>query len=137
MSLQDYCKKLIELEVKKNEISAQLKAVNAEIADVERALMDAMQAQGLKSVDTDFGKFALKTDVYATIKDQDALVLYLKEKGIYEQLATLSSASMNSFYKKRLEEAKEAGDIDFNIPGMEVTSQRFKLSITNKKTFKV
>lgn len=135
--IQDLCKKLLQLEVEKDEINAKLKEKNAAIAEVERAIMSTMEAQGLKAVDTDFGKFTLKSDVYATIKDVDTLAQWLEEQGIYKQLATISSATMNSFYKKRLEEAKEKGDFDFAIPGMEVTSQRMKLSVTQKKTFKV
>lgn len=135
--INDKCEERMKLEMKKSELSVIEKDLNKQIAEVDKFICDALQAQNMKALDTAFGKFAVKVDSYAAIKDQDALTMYLKEKGIYESLATLNAAKLNSYYKAEEEKAMQEGDLDFQIPGMEVTSSRVKLSITQKKTYKV
>lgn len=135
--INEKCEHRMKLETEKTDLEAQIKSKNSEISTVERFIIDSLQAQNIKAIDTAFGKFTVKVDSYASIKDQDALTAYLKELGIYESLVTLNAAKMNSYFKAEEEKAKEEQNIDFKIPGMEATSSRVKLSITGKKAFKV
>ena len=135
--INDKCRERLKLEAEKETLAAMTKAKNLEIAEADKFIMDALQAQNMKGLDTEFGKFAVKVESYATIKDRDKLYAWLKEKGIFDSLVTISAATMNSFFKQEEEKAMEAQDLDFEIPGMEATSQRTKLSITGKKTYKL
>jgi hypothetical protein len=44
---------------------------------------------------------------------------FLKSEGIFEDMITVHSARLNSFYDERFEAAKAAHATDFKIPGIE------------------
>ena len=44
---------------------------------------------------------------------------FLREKGIFEELVSVNSNTLNAFYKKEMEIAREQGDFDFSVPGIE------------------
>lgn len=43
---------------------------------------------------------------------------YLKERGIFEDMITVHSATLNSFYQAEQEIALERGDVDWKCPGI-------------------
>lgn len=45
---------------------------------------------------------------------------YLIEKGVYDAYRTVNSNSINSFVKAEYELAKERGELNFSIPGIEI-----------------
>lgn len=57
---------------------------------------------------------------------------YLKEKGVYEDLRTVNSQSLNAFYKSELELALGRGELDFSIPGITEVLVVPKLSLRKK-----
>jgi flavodoxin len=57
---------------------------------------------------------------------------YLKKKKVYDQLITVNSNTLNSFAKGELEAAKEAGDIDFEIPGLEEPNYTERVALRKK-----
>lgn len=132
-TLPEMAKELMKLEQEKELIAAQLKDKNKLITALENSLVLKMEEDGLKDFSTPFAKFSRKSQPYATIKDQDLLINHLKEIGSYENLVTLSATTANKWYGEQLERAKEEGNVDFSIPGMEMTSSRITLSITQKK----
>jgi hypothetical protein len=52
-----------------------------------------------------------------TPDDKKAFFDYLKERGLFEDLATVNHQTLNAFYKS--ERAQAEGDATFNIPGIE------------------
>lgn len=132
-TLPEMAKALLKLEQEKELIAATLKDKNKEISALELSIVSLMEAQELRDFSTPFAKFARKSQPYATIKDQDLLKNFLKEKGVYESLVTLSATTANKWYGEQLDRAKEEGNIDFAIPGMEMSSSRVTLSVTQKK----
>ena len=51
-------------------------------------------------------------------EERDKFFRYLREKGAYDSLITINSQSLNSYYKTEREQAIEAGNLDWNIPGL-------------------
>jgi len=43
---------------------------------------------------------------------------YLKSRGVFDELITVNSNTMNAFCKQEIEAKKEEGDFDFVIPGV-------------------
>jgi hypothetical protein len=132
-TLPEMAKDLMIIEQKKELLNAQLKDLNKEISRLELSIVTKMEEDGLKDFTTPFAKFARKSQPYATITDQDLLVKHLKEIGSYENLVTLTASTANKWYGEQLDRAKENGDLDFAVPGMEMTSSRITLSVTQKK----
>lgn len=131
--VMEMARDLMKLEQEKELIAIKLKDKNKEITALENGILSLMEAQGMKDFSSPFAKFSRKSQPYATIKDQDVLINYLKEIGSYENLVTLSATTANKWYGEQLDRAKEEGNIDFSVPGMEMTSSRITLSITQKK----
>jgi len=131
--VMELAKDLMKLEQDKEVLAVHLKNKNKEISDVENKILSIMESQGMKDFSAPFAKFSRKSQPYATIKDQDLLINHLKEIGSYENLVTLSATTANKWYSEQLERAKEEGNLDFAIPGMEMTSSRITLSVTQKK----
>lgn len=69
---------------------------------------------------------------YKTPKTDDAkeaFYNYLRSKGLFDSMISVNSQTLNSFCKKEMEAAKEAGDLDFEIPGLEEPTLSENISI--------
>jgi hypothetical protein len=64
-----------------------------------------------------------------TLEEKKALFEYLKEKGIFFEMASVNSQTLNSFYKAEMEEAAKQGNTDFSIPGVGEPNHQRTLSI--------
>jgi hypothetical protein len=53
-----------------------------------------------------------------TIEQKKQFGKYLQEKGIFWELMSVNSATLNSFHKTELEAAISRGDVDFKLPGI-------------------
>ena len=122
---------------KQKALCARLKAEKAEqeniLKDMKQDIYNALEANELKTFDTGLGKVTRTSKPYAKIVDKEALAMDLKERGLFDALYTFNATKMNSFYKEELEKAKEEGNVDFEIKGIEVSSARTDLSITGVK----
>jgi hypothetical protein len=49
---------------------------------------------------------------------RNAFFDYLKTMGIFESIITVHSQTLNAFYKSKMEEAINEGNVDFKIPGI-------------------
>lgn len=82
----------------------------------------------LESLDLlEFEKVKLVTSARAKVPqdpmEKQAFFDYLIEKGVYDAYRTVNSNSINSFVKIEYELAKERGDFDFKIPGLEIIEE--------------
>ncbi len=97
-----------ELEIAENEMVQML---------IDAQLPNFRSEHGLASVSY---RTSVKTP--KTPEDKAAFYAYLKEKGLYDQMISVNSATLNSFFKDALETAKREGKDDFVVPGLgEVT----------------
>lgn len=99
----------------KSDVSAQLHA------EEEKALAMLSDAE-LKNFRCDSGtigmteRLSVKTPKLP--EDRDAFFAYLRDRGLFDQMISVNSATLNSFYKSEFEQAKERGDAEFKIPGI-------------------
>jgi len=104
-----------------------------ELGDREKELQDELRGVKAKilSTLTHFGltKYASKNGSVFTKKTYSVRVPkddesrerffgFLKAEGIFDNLITVNSRTLNSLYNERLEAAKDAGE-SFNMPGIE------------------
>jgi hypothetical protein len=55
----------------------------------------------------------------ATPSDRDRFFAFIQGTGDYDELRTVNYASLNSWFKSVMEQAKERGDFDFRVPGLD------------------
>jgi len=53
-----------------------------------------------------------------TSEEKQALFEFLQSKGIFLEIASVNSQTLNSFYKSLAAEAEEQGNYDFKMPGV-------------------
>lgn len=101
---------------------AALTEKNKELMTLEGRCVDYLKELDRKSYSSPIGTFSIvsswRVPTPKEDSDKEAFFNYLKEKGIFLQMASVHSQTLNSFYKKELEAAQEKGDVGFNIPGI-------------------
>lgn len=96
---------------------------------MQNDIIDILEKLGLKKFDAGVCSISISNKPYAKILDKNQLSLYLKDRGIYEDMVSFNASKMNSWFNEEFEAAKQEMNLDFNIPGMEVTSNRRTLSV--------
>ena len=77
--------------------------------------MESFRAQGFlfyKTVES-------SVKIPKTVEDKKLLFQFLEEKGIFMEIASVNSQTLNSLYKNLAKEAAKNGNFDFRIPGVE------------------
>lgn len=121
-----------ELRLKEAQIGQEKKLITNQLEIEEGKMIDMLETSGLSSYKGPEGQaiISARTSVKIprTQEDREAFFNYLKELGLYDTMIGVNSQTLNSFYKSQFEEAKERGDVDFEIPGLKEVELRKTLS---------
>lgn len=105
------------------EINRQKKIADDEKNLAEAEMIQYLQDQQLSSVKNEYGtaRVAYRKGVKLPADDAawDALFEHLKAVGDYDDLVGVNSASLNTWYNKKFEEAAATGNEDFQVPGLQ------------------
>lgn len=122
-SFQELCQKAWEQKKKLEEMSAQVTAEGKILEGLKSKVLAHMQANDLqKQHVSGFGTLSIKTRCSVKVpQGDDKLVFFdaLKKDGIFETMATIHSATLNSWYEERMQEALDRGEIEFKYPGIQ------------------
>lgn len=100
-----------------SKVSEKLEAKKRELLTImEKAGLDNQRIAGLGIVYTQ-SKFTVSMPKDPEKKKD--FFNYLREKGIFEDTVTVHSNTLNSYYKTEMDNAIEAGNTDFKIPGLD------------------
>ena len=105
--------RLLDLRERKEKLSEQLKALNAEIEEVDRQLSELMLAEEIQSFVRSGRMFYLRTETYASaVSDRKAeLIEWLKEHGLGDIVQeTVHSRTLSATIKELMEESDELPD---------------------------
>ena len=105
--------RLVELRERKGRLQDELKAVNAEIENVDRRLAEAMTLEELQSFSRDGRLFYLKTETYVspTAGARPRLIEWLKENGFGDIVQeTVHHRTLSATVKEMLDEDDELPD---------------------------
>lgn len=116
-------------------LEAQIKEVNAELEGLKEKLLMFLTDLDKTSYDSSIGKISVKNiftvALPKTPEQKGQFFGYLKERGIFEDLVSVHSKTLNAFYKQEQEAALQEGKIDFKIPGLD--EPYFKQSLSFKR----
>lgn len=118
--------KIADLRVKEAAAAQAKKMVLDELEVAENKMIEMLIACNMKSHRGPDGMAVIsyKTSVKTpkTPEHRAAFFAYLKEQGLYDAMISVNSQTLNSLYKEGLEQAKNDGKDDYQIPGItEVT----------------
>lgn len=129
ITLQEMEKFAAEIDTLRKEeaaASATKKAITEKLEVAENNLIKILGENDLTSYRASCGllSIAYRTSVKTpkTAEDKQKFYDYLRSKGLYDSMISVNSQTLNSFYKSEMEQAQEAGNSEFAIPGInEVT----------------
>jgi len=103
-------------------ISLDRKKRDAELDELEATMMMKLEEAGKHSYKSEVGTVSITSRESVRVpKDLEAkreLFAYLQKKGIFEELVSVNSQTLNSFYKAEKALAEEAGEAFFQLPGV-------------------
>lgn len=116
-----------ELFQKRTEIEAieeKLTEANKAKMAIEMKAVKYLKELGRDKYSTPLGTISIreswKVKKPATPEDSDKLFAYLRERGIFDSLVSINHNTLNAFYTREWEIAKEEGNgFDFAIPGID------------------
>lgn len=124
--------KIRDLRAKESELSMQKKQVADELAIEEADMMQMLQELGMKSYRGPAGMATLtiKSSVRTpkSPQDREAFFSYLKDKGLYDDMISVNSVTLNSYYKNLQKEYEERGEEMPKIPGLNEITDKPSLS---------
>jgi hypothetical protein len=120
--LNDKAKHIKELRDKETELSNLKKVATTQLEEAEREFLEILTAEGMDSFRSPVGLLSIthRTSVQTpkTPEDKAKFFAHLKAQGLYDQMVSVNSQTLNSYYKDQLEQAKKRGDADLEIPGI-------------------
>jgi hypothetical protein len=124
--MKDLAAKIVELRKREAEVDRQKKELAQELDTTERQMLSNLEASGLTQFRAGEGLFSVshRTSVKVPKEPEDraAFFKHLQDEGLFNDMITVHSATLNSYYKSKLKEAQEKGLDDCQIPGIgEVT----------------
>ena len=116
-------KELFEQRAKYETAKALSSEEYAKLESIERRVMTAMEEHDMKSAKIPgCGLVIMQVDtsykIPRTAEDRAAFFGYLKERGIFDQMISVNSKTLNSFAKEEFLVSVKEGNVDFKIPGL-------------------
>jgi len=113
---------MADVRVEKEAKEDELKEINGRLEALKQTAVNYLTELKRDSYRSPVGTVSIREyNTVATPKtDEDKMKLFdfLREKDIFIRYATVNSKSLNSLYKACLEEANQAGELNFEIPGV-------------------
>lgn len=111
-----------ELKKKLDDYEKALKTVKDQYNAVTDTILRALELADLDSVKAHGFLFYKQTSTSVTTpktpEEKQALFEFLQSKGIFLEIASVNSQTLNSLYKSLATEAEEKGNYDFKMPGV-------------------
>lgn len=93
-------------------------------------LMDAMDIYSVKMHGFTF--YTAETETVKTpktLEDKAKLFEFLRDKGLYDEMVSINSQSLNSLYRALSAEALEKGHLEFLMPGVDAPTSFRQLKL--------
>jgi hypothetical protein len=121
-SMNQLCEKIAALRTEIDAFSKQKKQVELDCESAESELLACLTDAGMTNYVSPVGRFMLSFRMSVktpkTDEDRAAFFAYLKNEGVFEQMITVNSQTLNAFYKSKVAEAQASGRDDLRIPGI-------------------
>ncbi len=109
-------------------VTDELKKKQEFVRELEAKIINALESHGMDKFSTpEIGTISryskLSVKIPKTQEERELFFSYLKTNGVFDELITVNSQTLNAWYKEHLEMLAKKGDEKLEIPGLtEVTS---------------
>ena len=130
---KQYCLKMFEQRKKCERMKDELKVENKYLEGMKKQVLEYLSHFELDNFDTGLGKVSSVNKTSVKVVDKTALKEYMEREGIFEDMFTFNSNTINAFYKSELEKAIEEGNDEFEIDGLSEPSIHTTISMRGVK----
>lgn len=124
--LNELCAKAFEQREKVEEMKKALKEQDEVLDKIHAKLIEYLNEVGHASWKTEHGTITRverwSVTVPKTLEEKALFFAYLKEREMFDEMVTVNSKTLQSFYREEQEEAVRSGKVlletDFKIPGI-------------------
>ena len=131
-------KQMADKRIECEELKKPLTQANKELEEIEQKLVAMLKEVGKDSYRSEFGTATRVTKWRVNLpqgEDKLKFFEFLKERGVYENMATINSNTLNSFYMEQWENAKKddpMAALNFSLPGISEPKAYETLSFRKK-----
>lgn len=120
--LTEITKAAVELKEEIGKADAALKSKKERFQELSNQILKTLELMELDSVKA-HGYLFFKEEKSSvvtpkTIEEKQALFDYLQEKGLFMEMVSVNSQTLNALYKSMAEQAAEEGILEFKLPGV-------------------
>jgi hypothetical protein len=131
------CKELFDLDAKIEVEESKVKELKAQAEVMKDSVMAIMKKYKKdKYPVTGCGTIKISKKwswkIPQNMEAKEKFFKFLKKKGIFMELVSVNSQTLNSFCKAELEIAKQRGDVDWNPDGLEAPNMIEKIQLSSK-----
>lgn len=137
--MENLVKSLADKRLEVEELKKPYSKACAELEDLEQKIVLTLDELDKKNYKSEYGTVtrvnAWRFNLPKTPEDKAAYFEFLKQRGIFEGMATVNANSHNSFCNEEWNAAKQRDPVEalnFRIPGIEDAKVRTTLSFTKK-----
>jgi len=135
--LEEDIAELVKLRTEHALKEREAKDIKAVFNEKQEKLKSKLEALEMDSYKGKAGSFSFRMkEGFRVPKDMEAkkqFFSFLQEKGVFDELVSVNSQTLNSWAQAEIESALDAGNFDFQIPGLEKSSPIPKYSLTQGK----
>lgn len=128
---------LFKLRIEHAKADRTAKDLKAELTEKQLLVKAKLETLEMDSYKSKAGSFSFRMkEGFRVPKDLEAKKLffsYLEEKGVFDELVSVNSQTLNSWVQAEIEAAEEAGNFDFQLPGLEKSEARVSFTMVQAK----
>jgi hypothetical protein len=134
--LQDLCHLLLSKKDDHERALEAAKVTKEEVDKLEHRILNYMKECGLPFFESTFGRVTVKN--YSTVsqpatpEDKALFFDYLKEQGVYDQMISVNSRTLNSWVNREIEAREKRGEFGWVPPGLNAPGNFQKIQIKGK-----
>lgn len=120
--MQDITKELAELWLELDDIEQVKKAKEARYKELAATLKSTLELLDVEKLEAHgflfYKKNSTSVKLPETMEQKQALFEYLRTLGLFDEIVSVNSRTLNKLYKDQAELAAKEGNFDFKIPGV-------------------
>ena len=128
--------KIYNVKSKITDLKGELKLKEAEFRGLQSQVIEYMEDAKMGSFDSPHGKVVLcerfSVKQPSSPMDKELFFGFLKDRGVFEEMVSVHSRTLNAFYKQEMEAAKLEGNFEFEIPGIGEASHQQYIQVRGK-----
>jgi hypothetical protein len=121
-AIDELCERYAEKKLAIDKLKAEIEFHKESLDECEAQILSFLEKSEKTSWRTPKGNFIVTTRMSVQTpkspEDRKEFFSYLKQKGVFEDIITVHSQTLNAMFKQELDEALKQGNVQYRMPGI-------------------